>query len=280
MTLPHTHAIERLFAAAGQLPAIPRVVQKLIETLRDEDADLQPLIADIRTDPTIAARVLRLANSGFYGTRRSVGSIDEAVTLIGTQAVRTLVISAGVCGSFPKVPGVDLQAFWQHAMLTGTLASSLARRAGRNAEYGYSAGLMHRVGQLMIHIAFPRVAEEIARDCHDLSVSERAAVEYLKLHTTHCEVGAELAMRWNFPDDIAHALQHYTQPHSDEGDALARITYLAARIAFAIEDGMAPAAIVATLDPALTQACGVDRDSLIVDIERCAEQSASGKAAA
>ncbi|MCP2937197.1 HDOD domain-containing protein, partial [Salmonella enterica subsp. enterica serovar Typhimurium] len=60
--ISRTHAIERLFAAAGQLPSIPRVVQKMIETLRDEDADLLPLIGEIRTDPTISARVLKLAN--------------------------------------------------------------------------------------------------------------------------------------------------------------------------------------------------------------------------
>ena len=93
MQPPPANAIERLFAAAGQLPTIPRVVQKLIETLRDEDANLQPLIADIRTDPTISARVLRLANSGFYGTRRSVGSIDEAVTT--TSALAPSMPSAG-----------------------------------------------------------------------------------------------------------------------------------------------------------------------------------------
>lgn len=276
MTQPPTHAIERLFAAAGQLPTIPRVVQKLIETLRDEDADLQPLIADIRTDPTISARVLRLANSGFYGTRRSVGSIDEAVTLIGTRAVRTLVISAGISGSFPKVPGVDLEKFWRHAMLTATLASVLAKRAGMNGEYAYSAGLMHRVGQLMIHIAFPRIADEIARDCHDLSVGERAAMEQLKLHTNHCEVGAELAMRWNFPDDIAHALQHYSQPQLEEAGDLSRLTHLAARIAFAIGDGLPAAGIAGTLDPALTRACGLEREALVDDIVQCAEQAASG----
>lgn len=276
MTLPPTHAIERLFAAAGQLPTIPRVVQKLIETLRDEDANLQPLIADIRTDPTISARVLRLANSGFYGTRRSVGSIDEAVTLIGTRAVRTLVISAGISGSFPKVPGVDLQAFWRHAMLTANVATALAKRAGLNGEYAYSAGLMHRVGQLMIHIAFPRIADEIARDCHDLSVGERAATEQLKLHTNHCEVGAELAMRWNFPDDIAQALQHYSQPQAGVEDALARLTHLAARIAFAIGDGMPAADIARSLDSDLVHACGLTGDALADDIARCAEQAAGG----
>lgn len=280
MSLNPSHAIERLFAAAGQLPTIPRVVQKLIGSLKEEDADLLPLIADIRTDPTISARVLRLANSGYYANRRSVGSIDEAVTLIGTRALRTLVISAGVSAAFPRVPGVDLNAFWQHATLVANLCSTLARRAGENAEYGYSSGLMHRVGQLMIHIAFPRIAEELARDCHDLSVNERASAEQLKLHTNHCEVGAELAVRWNFPDEIGQALAHYCQPQSEASDRLARITHLCVQIAFAIEDGRPAADIVQQLKPEECEACGLDRDTLFDDIAHCAGQTGSNEAAA
>lgn len=280
MSLTPSHAIERLFAAAGQLPSIPRVVQKLIASLKDEEADLIPLIADIRTDPTISARVLRLANSGYYGTRRSVGSIDDAVTLIGTRALRTLVVSAGVSAAFPRVPGVDLNAFWRHATVMANLCSTLARRAGENAEFGYSAGLMHRVGQLMIHIAFPRIAEELARDCRDLSVSERAAAEQLKLHTNHCEVGAELAMRWNFPEGIAQALQHYCHPQSKEAGRLAAITYLSVQIAFAIEDGRSPADTLQQLKPEECEACGLERDTLFDDIARCAEQAGCAEAAA
>lgn len=280
MSLTPSHAIERLFAAAGQLPTVPRVVQKLIASLKDEDADLLPLIADIKTDPTISARVLRLANSGYYASRRSVGSIDEAVTLIGTRALRTLVISAGVGAAFPRVPGVDLNAFWRHAMLMANLCAALARRAKENPEYGYSAGLMHRVGQLMIHIAFPRIAEELARDCHDLSVSERAAAEHLKLHTNHCEVGAELAMRWNFPDEIAEALHHYSNPQAQGASRLAHITHLAAMIAFAIEDGTSSADIVQLIDPRECEACGLDRDTLYDDIARCADGADSKEAAA
>ncbi|WP_018411078.1 HDOD domain-containing protein [Methyloversatilis thermotolerans] len=263
-------AIERLFATAGQLPSIPRVVQQLIATLKDEDADLHPLIADIKQDPAISAKVLRLANSGFYAGRRTVGSIDEAITLIGTRAMRTLVISAGLTGVFTKVQGVDLKDFWRHALTTASAAAMLAKEARMDAESAYSAGLMHRVGQLMIHIAFPRVAEEIARDCRDLSVAERAAVEQVKLHTNHCEVGAELAVRWNFPDDIVQALKHYSQPQHPDAGKLARIVHLAAQLAFDIEDQVQPENIAEHLNKALTDDCGLDRLALVPAIRDCA----------
>jgi HD-like signal output (HDOD) protein len=267
-------AIERIFSTVSQIPAIPQVVANLIESLKHDDVDLQPLIAEIRQDPAISARLLRLANSGFYGSRRSVGSIDDAVTLIGTRAMRTLVITAGVGGAFPKVPGVNLKEFWRHALMTASANKLLASRCGEDPEFAYTAGLMHRVGQLMIHMAFPRIAEEIARDCRDLSVTERAAVEHLKLHTNHCEIGAELAARWNFPDSIARALQYYCQPHHSGATRLARLTNVAAQIAFEIDEHVQPDEIARHLNQSVTDMCGLDRMAMLPDIEYCVEHAA------
>ncbi|HEY9191949.1 MAG TPA: HDOD domain-containing protein [Methyloversatilis sp.] len=272
-------ALDRIFSATAQLPAIPRVVQKMIDTLGSEDADLQPLIAEIRLDPSISARVLRLANSGAYGSRRSVGSISDAVGMIGTRAMRTLVISAGIGGAFPRVPGINLKDFWRHALMTASTSALLARHVGENPDHAYSAGLMHRVGQLMIHIAFPRIAEELAHDCLDLSATERMAVESQKLNTNHCEVGAELAMRWNFPEGISRALHYYCRPHDPEATRLARLTSLASQIAFEIDEDVQPEDIVQHLNPSITDLCGLDRTSLLADIEYCAEHAAEAELA-
>ena len=272
-------ALDRIFSATAQLPAIPRVVQKMIDTLGAEDADLHSLIAEIRQDPSISARVLRLANSGFYGSRRSVGSINDAVGMIGTQAMRTLVISAGIGGAFPKVPGINLKDFWRHALMTASTSALLARRVGENPDHAYSAGLMHRVGQLMIHIAFPRIAEELTHSCLNLSATERMAIESQKLNTNHCEVGAELAMRWNFPEGISRALQYYCRPHEPEATRLARLTNVAAQIALEIDENVQPEDIAQHLNPSLTDLCGLDRKSLLTDIEYCTEHACEAELA-
>lgn len=265
--------MERIFSATAQLPVIPRVVQKMIDTLGQEEADLQPLVAEIRLDPAISARVLRLANSGFYGSRRTVGSIDDAVTLVGTRALRTLVISAGISGTFPRVPGIDLKRFWRHALMTASANTLLARHAGENADHAYSAGLMHRLGQLMIHIAFPRFADEIARAPRSLGIAEHAAFEQATLRTNHCEVGSELAARWNFPDDVARALQFYCQPHYPEATRLARLTNVSAQIATEIDDDVQPENIAQHLNRSITDLCGLDRLAILPDIEYCAEHA-------
>ncbi len=268
------NTMERIFSATANLPTMTRVVQKMIDTLKEEDADLHPLIAEIRLDPAISARVLRMANSGFYGCRRKVGSIDDAVTVIGTRALRTLVISAGVSSAFPKVPGINLQDFWRHALMTANVNALLARHAGENPDHAYSAGLMHRIGQLMINIAFPQMAEDIMRDCLNLSATELAAIEQLKLHTNHCEVGAELAARWNFPDDITGALNYYCQPHRPQASRLARLTNVAAQIALEIGEDVHPEEIAQHLNKSITDLCGLDQTAILSDIEYCAEQAA------
>ena len=96
--------------AAGkvELPTIPRVVQQVIAAVHDPDVDARKLGELLAQDPILSAKVLRLANSSFFGGQRSMASIDAAVALIGTQALDRLVLAGGVSSSFGAVPGIDL----------------------------------------------------------------------------------------------------------------------------------------------------------------------------
>lgn len=229
--------IDRLFSTIPTLPSIPRVVQELITTLGDEDADLSDLVGKVKQDQALSARVLRLANSSHYGSAHKVGAIDDAVTLIGLNALRTLVIASGVSGAFTTIPGIDLKVFWKHAMLTAQIARTVGRKARLNAEFAYTAALMHRIGQLLINTAHPKIAADVFRDNHDLSVAELAAIERSHLRLDHCEVGAELARRWHFPGAIHNALRWYADPLQEAACPYAGVVHLAAQIAFGIEAG-------------------------------------------
>jgi len=96
--------------AAGrvELPTIPRVVQRLIAALRDPDVDARRIGDALAQDPVLSAKVLRLANSSFFGGQRSMASIDAAVALIGTQALNRLIVACGVSAAFKPIPGIDL----------------------------------------------------------------------------------------------------------------------------------------------------------------------------
>lgn len=247
------HPTDELFDKLPRLPSIPRVVQELIHTLDNPDADLHSLIAEVKHDQALSLRVLRLANSSYYGVSRKIGAIDDAVTLIGLNALRTLVITSGVTWTFHEVPGVALQPFWRHAMLTAMVARSLARPAGANGEYAYTAGLIHRVGELLIALALPDQAAGISHAMHEGPVTELIAAERALLGLDHCEVGAEQARQWNFPVVIRHAVRWYAEPDNPEGGPQAGLVHLAARIAWGLTHRQAEPDIIASLHAGLCQ---------------------------
>ena len=263
--------IEKLFSSIPNLPSIPRVVQELITSLGDEDADIGSLVKQVKQDQSLSARVLRLANSSYYGASHKVGAIDDAVTLIGLNSLRTLVIASGVSGAFAKIDGVDLKAFWRHSMLTAGIARMLGKHAGVNGEFSYTAGLMHRLGQLLIDVAFPDAGRQITQQCKNHSIGELAAIERSHVATDHSEVGAELAKRWNFPAVIHNALHWYVDPLSEAASPHAGVVHLAARIAFGIEAGQDTASIVAGLDSNLMERLVLDADSITPYVDEARE---------
>lgn len=230
--------IDRLFEKHPQLPTIPVIVQELIASLGRDDVDLADLIRKVRQDQSLSARVLRLANSPYYGGRKTIGGIDDAVAMIGLNSLRSIVIASGVTGAIQNVPGVNLPRFWKHSQLTAHLARVLARQVGVNAEFAYAIGLMHRIGQLLIDMSFPDHARQIEQECRDLSVGELAGLERLHLGFDHAEVSAELARHWHFPEEIQSALRHYLRPDMHDFPVFACVVNIAASIAFGLEQDL------------------------------------------
>ncbi|MEC5397976.1 HDOD domain-containing protein [Uliginosibacterium sp. H1] len=260
--------MNRLFDALGTLPSMPKVVQSLIVGLNDENVELGSLSRDLRQDPTLSARVLRLANSSYYGSSGRIGSIDDAVAMIGLNALRTLVVTSGVMGALSRVPGMNLNAFWTHALLTAGLAGELAPAAGVQREVAYSTGLMHRIGQLLIALGHPDVIARIERDWRRMPVGEVVAAEHDLLGFDHCAVGAELARRWHFPSCVHQALRHYADPMQEGAGTCAGLVHLAAQIALGCEDDEAAGIIIGYLPAALWRDLGLQEASLLLAIHR------------
>src|SRR6185295_11339424 len=131
--------------AAGkvELPMIPRVVQKLIVALRDPDIDARKVTQALSQDPVLSAKVLRLANSAFFGGQRSMASIDAAVAMIGMQALNRLIVACGVAASLDDIPGVDMPTFWRDSLRAATAANKMAPRLEADVEEAYVCGLLH-----------------------------------------------------------------------------------------------------------------------------------------
>lgn len=216
-----------LFDRLPRLPAMPKVVQDLIVSLEDDAVDLGRLAEPVRHDPAVSACVLRLANSSYFGAHRKVGSIEDAVARIGFDALRTLVIATGLTGTFSDVKGLDLRPFWHRSLLTAGLARPLARAARLDGEFAYTAGLMHRLGEVLLELAWPDEAPEFERAIAGRSPADRVANETARFGVDHCAAGAELARSWQFPASIQNALAYYTDPLLPQAGPFAAIVALA-----------------------------------------------------
>ena len=259
--------VDRLFNALPALPMMPKVVQEVIQSLKDDSVNFGTLAAKVAQDQVISAKVLRLANSSHFGASRQIRTIDDAISLIGLNSLRTLVIASGVTGAFASVPGLDLKKFWRHSLMTANVARQVCRQRKVESETAYTAGLMHAIGELLIHLAFPQAAGDAAAMCHGRSVPERKGVEHTLIGLDHCQAGAELARRWNFPEVIQNAIQHYAEPLHPDADDISRTIYVAAHISFGLENEETAQHIAESLNPDIAQALNISPEAWVERIE-------------
>jgi HD-like signal output (HDOD) protein len=158
----------------------------------------------------LTAKVLRAANSAHYGGNRKVGSVSDAVYLLGFNAVRTLVLASGMTGAFTAPEGFDLPKFWHDSFAVASTCKWLARFSHDDAEAAFTCGMMHNIGELLIHILMPDECAQIQK------VVDRGArnsdIEKNYLGFNYPEAGAELANRWKFPESIVDGIRHQLDP--------------------------------------------------------------------
>jgi HD-like signal output (HDOD) protein len=222
--------IASLFDVPMALPMVPKVIQQLIQSFRREDSSVHEVAAQLASDPVIGAKTLRLANSACFHFSRKIGTVDEALQLLGFVMVRNLVLGFATSRAFKAVPGMDMPRFWRHSLYTACGARWLARAGGGDddADLAFTIGLLHGLGQLVMHVALPEMTRDMDRACHPLD-SGRAALEVQELGYHHGAVSAELARRWNFPAEVCEPLGQWPAPRStDAAGRLAAIVHIAA----------------------------------------------------
>ena len=207
------------------LATLPGVAVQLIEKCSQTDVRISELASLIEADQAIAAKILRLANSAFYGRPSAVSTIREAVMMLGLETVRALGLSTGVYAVFERQPTQDrggLERLWQHGIAVALCAREISRRVGhKERERAFVAGLLHDIGQVVLaqHLpeSYPAVIAT-ARTAHlPLERAERDM-----LGTDHAEVGGWLLERWHLPPELRLPVSlHHQATLPASGDATA-----------------------------------------------------------
>ena len=207
--------LQDLLNQPSKLPTIPKVAQQLIASFSSEDVSVNDIARQLATDPALSAKLLRLANSAYFHLSRTIGTVDDALRMLGFVMVRNLVLGNSMAAAFRHAKGIDLHQFWRYNLYTACAARWLASQDGVNADLVFTVGLVHGVGQLHMHAAAPEAMVALDKKCHVLD-SARALAERSSLGFHHGDVAAALARIWNFPEPITVALQGVPLPLAAE----------------------------------------------------------------
>lgn len=200
-------------ARVRELPNPPQVVHEILAAMNDEDLNLDALARRIAIDPAFVTRLLRAANSPFYGMSGSIASVQAAVQLIGLRTVSALFVSAVVRQSIapPKCPEFDFGAFWKHSLATAVCAQELARGGAAAPTIAFTVGLLHDLGELVLATYYPSQLGEAIRRAEREDCPLHEAEESV-LGVGHAQIGAWIAAQWRFADAIGDAIRQHHAP--------------------------------------------------------------------
>ncbi|MBW3541008.1 MAG: diguanylate cyclase [Planctomycetes bacterium] len=207
---------ERIWSSP-QLPTLPAVAVRLLELARDPEAEVRDVVAAIKADPAITARIIKTANSSFFALRSPVTSIERAVPLLGTTAVTSLALSFSVVdAAVVKVPLAEhYRQYWRQSVVQAIAADALdADNTGLGGSEQFLAGLLVDLGRLAMLRSIPNeygaLLDALATSDATEPLHER---ERRELGIDHIEVGLKLQERWKLPRRLADALEmHHASP--------------------------------------------------------------------
>ncbi len=212
------------------LPTLPVSAARIVSLLSDPEVDIRSIEAAIRPDPALTANILRLANSPFFGLRRNVESVRQAVTMIGLSRVMELAGSAMFCRVLERdLPGYDLPAesFWIHSAAVAVFAERIGNRLekGQKNDGAFTAGLLHDIGKLafgtLVEEEFSKISEKM-EDGHTTFAEAEESV----IGVDHAEVGGALAEAWGLPPIFADVAKYHHKPAEVQHLPCARIVDL------------------------------------------------------
>jgi HD-like signal output (HDOD) protein len=203
---------ERLIRQVEELPTLPAIITRILEVLEDESSSARDLERVVSCDQSIAARVLRIANSAYYGFSREITTIHRAIVILGFQTVRGLALGSSIFETFfggERDSCFDRTAFWLHSIACSRCAMALGKQVrGIDPEEAFLGGLVHDIGMVVMD----HVMHEKYRPILEQAVTQGEPLNQLERRTwgfDHADVGGWLAEHWKFPPSLLEAIRFH-----------------------------------------------------------------------
>jgi putative nucleotidyltransferase with HDIG domain len=200
-----------------RIPSFPQISIRILQLANNDTAPMRRLSDLISSDAGFSSEVLTLANSPLYARRTSVTTVNQAIALIGTEALKGLCLTVGVRAYLGKaLKQESIRAVWRHSLACALIAEQIASAANTDKDSAYTAGILHDIGRLGLSVLHPQHYASLLQshigDSHSLLESERALFGF-----DHCEAGFNLVADWNLPPEFESVLSRHHSPPQDTG---------------------------------------------------------------
>jgi putative nucleotidyltransferase with HDIG domain len=221
MTEDSKKRYQRIIQDLGQIPTMPTIAAKVMQIVNDPHSNAEDVAKFISRDVALTSKVLRLANSAFYGIPRTISSVNSAIVILGFNTIRSLVLSATVLKMFPAKSGAavfDRKAFWKHSFMVG-IASRMVAQIYRkkklvDMETAFSAGLLHDIGKIVLDQFSNEEYVPVLKAAKDrgepLFMAEKAMIGM-----SHADVSGMLVDKWQMPNELKGPIVNHHSPFDD-----------------------------------------------------------------
>lgn len=252
---------ESLVNKSLDLVSPPNTYIQLDNLIQDPDSTIEEVSTVINTDPALAARLLKIVNSPFYGFPSQINTISRAITVIGTRELTHLVLATSVMNSFSGIPSslINMTEFWRHSLACAITAKLTAKACGQGAtERFFIAGLLHNIGSLVIYQTVPELARE-ALNSAEFGHEVLCDAEKRVIGFDHTEAGLALVNAWRLPPSLGEVVRYHHQPDLAESFPLeVSIVHIADIMASSVPFGHSGDQHVPPLSPAAWELLGLD----------------------
>jgi HD-like signal output (HDOD) protein len=210
------NSLKKLVSQIESLPSLPSLYVEIMEVMRSPASSVQKVGEIISRDISMTAKILQLVNSAFFGLCRHVSSPAQAVSLLGMEIVKALVLSVQIFSQFDqaKLDGFSLEGLWDHSIRSSVFAKAIAKEEGKGQymiDDAFMAGMLHDLGKMVLILNLPeRYGEAL-----DVARGENRflwEVELEILGATHAEIGAYLMGLWGLPSHVVEAIGFHHNP--------------------------------------------------------------------
>ncbi len=202
----------RIVQTTGDLPTMPHVASLVMEKVSDPNTTAKQLHQLISQDQALAARVMRIANSPYYGCARNIKRLTDAIVIMGFNSIRSLVMASALHDFF-KTFGLAEKLLWEHSLACGSIAKKIASTIRfTKVEEAFLSGLMHDIGKVILNIKLPDKMLTIVQEVYNNQGVTFLQMEQKLFGFNHSHVGKLVVRKWNFAAEIEECIGFHHFP--------------------------------------------------------------------